>query len=189
MKRLNQTVLIASFIPLCWLAMMAFHEFGHVLASWFSGGQVMKVVLHPLAISRTDVSPNPSPLLVAWAGPLIGVCLPLLIWGVMWGLALPGAYLARFFAGFCLIANGAYIGLGAFARIGDAGDLLRYGSPIVCLWLFGIITIATGFLIWQGLGPKFGLGDADGHVDVWAAHLSLGLLIALLTAMILIDSR
>ena len=61
-----------------WIGMQAVHELGHVLAASATGGTVQRVVLHPLTISRTDVSPNPSPLAVAWAGPLVGVILPLL---------------------------------------------------------------------------------------------------------------
>ena len=59
--------------------------------------------------------------------------------------------LVQFFAGSCLVANGAYIGAGSFRRIGDAGDLLRQGSPIWSLWLFGIITIPLGLYLWNGL--------------------------------------
>ena len=31
MKRLHQALLIGTFVPLCWLAMQAAHELGHVL--------------------------------------------------------------------------------------------------------------------------------------------------------------
>ena len=57
------------------------------------------------------------------------------------------AYLLQFFAGFCLIANGAYIGIGSFGKIGDAGDkLLRHGSPIWSLWLFGAVCFPFGLV-------------------------------------------
>ena len=189
MKRMNQVILIASFVPFCWLAMMAVHEVGHILVGWLTGGSVTKVVLHPLAISRTDVSPNPMPLFVVWAGPLIGVLIPLLIWAILWRFKIPGEYLARFFAGFCLIANGAYIGIGAFANIGDAGDMLRHGSTNWQLWLFGTITIPIGFLIWHRLGPKFGLGESDGRVEAWAAYLSLGLFVVMFVSTFAISPR
>ena len=64
----------------------------------------------------------------------------------------------RFLAGFCLIANGAYIGVGAFTRDGDGGDLLRDGSPAWTLCLFGIITVPSGLRLWHGLGADFGIG-------------------------------
>lgn len=183
MKRLHQCVLIASFVPLCWLAMMAVHELGHVLGAWFTGGHVTRVVLHPLAISRTDVSPNPSPLLVVWAGPLFGVLLPLATWLVFSLARIPGAYLSRFFAGFCLVANGAYIGLGSVDGIGDAGEMTRHGTPIWWLWLFGVLAAPSGLLLWHRIGSHFGLGESRGRVEVWAAYVSLSLL--LLTLIVL----
>ena len=170
-------MLVASFVPLCWLAMMGVHELGHVLAGWSTGGTVTKVVLHPLAISRTDVTPNPEPLVVVWAGPLVGVVLPLLIWAVFYFARMPGAYLPRFFAGFCLIANGAYIGIGSFDAIGGAGEMTRHGTPMWLLWLFGAITVPAGLVVWHRLGPYFGLGQSRGRVDPPAAYLSLSLLV------------
>jgi hypothetical protein len=153
MRRFHQGILIASFVPLCWLGMMATHELGHVLAGWSTGGTVTKVVLHLLAISRTDVDPNPKPLIVVWAGPISGILLPLLMWCVFHFARLPGAYMPRFFAGFCLIANGAYIGVGSFDGIGDAGEMMRNGSPTWSLWLFAhrILALApawTAFRSW-----------------------------------------
>ncbi|MCY2994781.1 MAG: hypothetical protein NTY19_44005, partial [Planctomycetota bacterium] len=77
--RFHQLLLIATFLPLCWFAMMAVHELGHVIGAFASGGLVARVVLHPLTISRTDLSVNPHPLFVAWAGPVAGVLLPLVL--------------------------------------------------------------------------------------------------------------
>jgi len=177
MNRLHQTLLIGTFLPLCWLAMMAVHEFGHVTWAIATGGTVEKVVLHPLTISRTDVSPNPSPLMVAWGGPFVGVVLPMGLLAIFKATRMPLTYLVQFFAGFCLVANGAYIGVGSFARIGDAGDILRYGSPIWYLWLFGAATIFSGLWLWNGLGPNFGLGAAAGKVERRAAYFSCVLLV------------
>lgn len=185
----HQCLLIASFVPLCWLAMMAVHELGHVVAGWSTGGTVAKVVVHPLAISRTDVSPNPRPLIVVWAGPLVGVLLPLLIWLIFYFTRIPGGYLLRFFAGFCLLANGAYIGVGSLGGIGDAGDMMRHGSPPWLLWLFGLIAAPLGLLFWHRLGPQFGLGESRGRVDAWAAYLSLSLLLVTLLAAFLLSPR
>ncbi len=79
MKRFDQILLIASFVAFSWLAMQAVHELGHVLGASATGGTVTKVALHPLALSRTDVSPNPHPLLVVWAGPIVGALVPLIV--------------------------------------------------------------------------------------------------------------
>ena len=121
-KRLHQGSLIVSAILGSWLGMQMVHEFGHVLGAWVSGGQVARVVLHPLTISRTDLLDNPNPLMVVWAGPVVGVLLPLLGWLIAAWVRMPGAFVLRFFAGFCLIANGVYIAGGSFDRIGDCGE-------------------------------------------------------------------
>src|SRR5882724_6474926 len=113
MNRLSQTILIASTLLGSWLGMQAVHESGHVVGAWLTGGRVARVVLHPLAISRTDLADNPHPLVVVWAGPAIGVILPLLLWGTTAGFRLSAAFVLRFFAGFCCVANGLYIGLGS----------------------------------------------------------------------------
>jgi hypothetical protein len=102
-----------------WLGMQQVHELGHVLGAAATGGRVERVVLHPLTISRTDVAENRRPLVVVWAGPLVGILLPLVLWGATALLRLRLAFLLRFFAGFCLIANGAYIGAGSLGRVGD----------------------------------------------------------------------
>jgi hypothetical protein len=155
MRFFRQVILIASVMLLSWLLMQAVHELGHVAGAKLTGGQVTKVVLHPLAISRTDVQPNPHPLNVVWAGPLVGIFLPLTIWLTAWRITRPVKSVVenflRFFAGFCLIANGAYIAFGARSRIGDCGEMLRHGSPNWLLWLFGAVTIPAGLWLWHGV--------------------------------------
>lgn len=183
MKRFHQTLLIGTSLPLCWLMMMAVHELGHVSAAVATGGTVARVVLHPLAISRTDLSVNPNPAIVAWAGAIVGVLLPILTLAVFRVARLPGVFLMRFFAGFCLVANGVYLGIGSFDRVGDAGDLLRHGTPIGCLWLFGVLTAPVGLYLWHGLGPDFGLGSAHGNVEHGTAYVSAGLLAMTLILM------
>ena len=76
MKRLDQIVLIGTFIGFSWLAMQAVHELGHVLGGVAGGGKVNKVVLYPTTISRTDVHPNPHPLLEVWSGAAVGAISP-----------------------------------------------------------------------------------------------------------------
>lgn len=157
-KRWRASLLLGGFLPLCWLGMQAVHEAGHVSGAFVTGGKVTHVVLHPLAISRTDVAPNPQPLFEVWAGPILGVLVPLLGWTIVRRIKLSWEFLPRFFAGFCLVANGAYLGCGSFNAIGDAGELLRHGSPIWVLWFFGAATIPLGLHLWNGEGARFGLG-------------------------------
>src|SRR5687768_3019083 len=156
------------------------HELGHVLAAVATGGEVERVVLHPLTISRTDLAANPRPLIVVWAGPLLGALLPLVAWSVALAVRLRVAFLLRFFAGFCLIANGAYIGAGSFGGIGDCGEMLRHGSPIWLLWLFGLVTVPAGLALWNGQGKHFGIGAPDLRIDSVALYTSITALAVLL---------
>ena len=95
---------------------------------------------------------------------VFGVALPLLLWLIARAIALPGAFVLRFFAGFCLIANGIYIGLGAVEGIGDCGEMLKHGSAPWQLWLFGGVTAPIGLMLWHRLGAPFGLGTP--HTEV-----------------------
>src|SRR5260370_35165234 len=104
--RIPQMILIGTFIPLCWLAMQVVHELGHVLLAWATKGEVTKVALHPLIISRTDLAENPRPLAVVWGGPILGCLISLAAFGAASISRMAGVYLFRFFAGFCLVANG-----------------------------------------------------------------------------------
>jgi hypothetical protein len=158
-----------------WLGMQAVHELGHELSAWATGGSVERVVLNPLTISRTDVSPNPHPLVVAWGGPVIGVALPLLLAVACRRSPAWIRRLAAFFAGFCLLANGAYIGVGSFGGVGDAGDMLRNGSPPWTLLLFGIVSSAAGLWIWHYLTRRpqvsppssvYSVEQADPHISL-----------------------
>jgi hypothetical protein len=181
-SRAHHFLLIASTLVACWLGMQAVHELGHVIGAWLTRGQVSQVVLHPLTISRTDLSLNPHPLMVVWAGPMIGVIAPIVLWGIAHLIHLRGVYVVRFFAGFCLLANGLYIGGGSFDQIGECGTMLRQGSPIWHLWLFGIVTAPAGLFLWHRQGPHFGFGSAKGKVDGTVAYV-VGLIAVILIVM------
>jgi hypothetical protein len=157
-EQATRAILISSTLVGSWLGMQAIHELGHVVAAWSTGGEVSGVVLHPLTISRTDLSHNPAPGIVVWAGPVVGVVAPLALWALAAAAKMSWAFVLRFFAGFCLIANGAYIGLGSFGRVGDCGVMLRHGAEPWQLWLFGMATVPIGFALWHRQGKCFGLG-------------------------------
>jgi hypothetical protein len=176
MNRLHEVVLITATLAVSWLAMQAVHELGHVLGAVYCGGTVADVVLHPATISYTRLAENPNPILVAWMGPLVGVALPLAACAISGWTRPPGWYLVQFFAGFCLVANGAYLGFGSLWDTGDAGDLVRLGTPIALLWLFGLITIPIGFWLWNGLGRYFGIGIERSTVKPVEAYIVVSLL-------------
>ena len=185
--RLLQINLIVSVALFSWLAMQAVHESGHVVGTLLTGGTVEKVVLYPTVISRTDWKDSRHPLTVVWAGPIVGSALPL--WGIAAAFRLTATYLARFFAGFCLIANGAYIGAGSFSRVGDAGELLRHGASSWQLWVFGAVAVAAGLLLWNRLGPHFGFGAAHGQVSRQASLGSLAAFVIIVGIELFVGSR
>lgn len=152
-----RVLLCGSMLGLSWLGMQAAHESGHAIAAWMTGGRVVRIVLHPQTISRTDVSPNPRPRLVAWAGPVWGAAVPVAAWRVVrrcWS----AAYLLRFFAGFCLVVNGAYLASVIVRPVGDTADLLRHGERPWVMCLCGVALLVVGLRLWHGEGGHFGGG-------------------------------
>lgn len=186
MRRLAQPVLILTTLANAWLLMQVIHEVGHVVAGSLTGAVIKRVVLHPMEISRTDFAANPSPLIAYWSGPLLGASLPLMAWLLAIWQRQSYAYWLKFFAGFCLIANGAYLAVGVRDGIGDAGDLLRLGSEPWQLYLFGVITVPGGLWLWNGLGSSFGLGRNAKSVAWPAATGSSVLLLATVAVELLL---
>ncbi len=189
MRRLPQFTLIASTFGYCWLGMQIVHELGHALTAYACGETVQKIVLHPLAISRTDVTHDRYPLWVIWSGPILGSLVPVLVLAAARSFHSGLYYLFQFFAGFCLVVNGAYLGIGSFSGVGDAGDLLRHGVSHWTLILFGLICIPAGLYLWNGLGPCYGLGKAKGNVDQRAVRWALGLVVVIVLTEMLVQSR
>ena len=113
--------------------------------------------------------------------------LPLVLWACTALMRLPGAFVLRFFAGVCLIANGAYLAFGSFDHVGDCGEMLRHGSALWQLWLFGAITMPLGLCLWHRQGTHFGLGAAAGKVDTRVAYTTLVAFCLLLVLDLLVD--
>jgi hypothetical protein len=190
MKWLTQVLLIVTFIGFSWLGMQVVHETGHVLVARLTGGEVIKVALHPLIVSRTDLGQNPHPLAVVWAGPLIGSGLPLMVFALAAAFRWPGLSLFRFFAGFCLIANGVYIGIGWLLADGaDPWVMTENGSPVWVLVAFGLLATPLGLYHWHRQGPHFGLGEAKGNVSMRAAITSAALFLALVAGELIRNER
>ncbi|MEM6757470.1 MAG: hypothetical protein AAF586_09905 [Planctomycetota bacterium] len=148
-ERFRLVLLLIALAAVAWPLMMLLHEVGHLLAAWLTGGSVGRLVWHPLVFSRTEVFPNPHPLVVVWAGPVVGCLLPLGAERLMAWRWPNVAYLGQAVAGFCLIANGAYIGLGWIDDVGDAGDMLFYGTPAWVMVAFGLVAVVAGFYLWH----------------------------------------
>jgi hypothetical protein len=174
-QRFHQILLVLSILWLSWLTMMLVHESGHVIGALATGGHVRRVVWHPTVISRTDVQPNPHPLIEVWAGPVFGSLLPLVAAAVASLLRLRAAYLVWVMAGFCLIANGAYIGVGAFHPVGDAQELIAHGVPPWILAVFGVIALVAGFWIWHRASPRLGFGSSPEIINPKHAYPIAGI--------------
>ena len=144
-------MLRAATVLVWWWLMMAVHELGHVLGCCLSGATIEAVVLWPWTISETVRSGSAAPLLDTWAGPLFGAGLPVVLW---WALRRRPFDLRTWvggWAGFCLVANGVYLGVGWLDQVGDAGDLLRLGMPAYVLALSGAVLVAAGLALWHVL--------------------------------------
>ena len=185
--RVYQCLFLTGLLPLCWLGMMAVHEAGHVCGALLTGGSIDRVVLSPLTISRTELSVNPHPLIVVWAGPLCGVLLPVTLLVVLHLIRRRPSGVIQFFVGFCLIANGAYISGGSFGHIGDCGVMLRHGSPAWLLYLFGAVTVPTGFWLWHRLGSLREFVQDPSRVSPRMAHVSAVLCVAVLVLLVLLQ--
>ncbi|MFM9996819.1 MAG: hypothetical protein ACKVU4_13585 [Phycisphaerales bacterium] len=146
---IRRWALFVAGLVACWYPMTAVHESGHVLHAWLSGGRVERVVLHPLEFSRTDVAPNPHPQFVAWGGAIWGTCFPLIVAQAVRRARRRIARTARFFAGYCFVANGVYLGSAVVMPVGDAEDLIRFGVPGAVVAAMGLCGWVCGLLIWR----------------------------------------
>lgn len=152
--------------------MQGIHEFGHVVAAMLTGGEVERIVWRVDTFSRTDVSPNPHPLIVCWAGPLLGAALPLIACAAF-SRRRRVSPLWQFFAGFCLIANGSYLAAGSLDRAGDAGTLLEQGVPAWLLWICGGTASVAGLWLWHRMGGFAQLKTANVPTSRWVAQAIL----------------
>jgi hypothetical protein len=132
--------------------MMVAHEAGHVLHARASGGVVDRVHIPLLGFSETFYAANPKPAFVAWGGAVWGTVIPLMLLAILVRASQTLRRPAQFFGGFCLVANGAYLGVGWTVRSGDAADLVKYGTPIPALIAFGGCAFASGMYLWHRLG-------------------------------------
>jgi hypothetical protein len=129
------------------------------------------------------------PLVVVWAGPAFGAIAPAVLAACISAAKLSIGYLVNFFAGFCLIANGAYIGVGTFEHVGDAKDMLRLGTPPWIMLLFGVAAYVVGFWVWNRVSPKLGFGKRPGPIRRDHAYAVLVIAIAVCVAGFAVGNR
>ena len=146
---MKRFVIRALVFYLSWLGMLAVHEVGHILHAKLSGGRVIGISFPLLGFSQTFVDPNPHAQFVAWGGPVWGCVLPALLLAGLLTFRRKAPLVWWFFTGFCLICNGAYIGLGWLKKSGDAHDLVREGAPLPALIMFGVVCFVGGLICWH----------------------------------------
>jgi hypothetical protein len=188
-QRGAQFVMVVGLLGVSWPLMMLVHESGHMTAAWVTGGRVQRLIWYPLCFSRTDVMPNPSPLVVVWAGPVVGAVVPAVVAALGAAGRLSISYILSFFAGFCLLANGAYIGVGTFERVGDARDMLRLGASPVSMVLFGLFATMLGVWLLNRVSPQLGFGRNPKPIRKDHAFALLGLAAAICVIGFLLGNR
>jgi len=134
-----------------WLGMLAVHELGHVLHAVVSGGRVERVNFPLLGFSQTIVHPNPHEQFVVWGGLLWGAALPAMGAAIIWMVRRRVPEWLKFFAGFCLIANGGYMAVGWVHRDSgaDPAELRRLGAPVWPMIAIGAAMISAGLATWH----------------------------------------
>jgi hypothetical protein len=153
--------LILSTLVASWYGMMLVHELGHVLAAWGTGSTVAEVRVPFFGLSQTEIAEYRHGALVVGMGPTVGVAVPLVVWVVARGFRARVEPLSRFFAGFCLVANGGYMASGLFSPVGDAADLAALGVPGSAMGVPELLAVGAGLAVWNGLGRAFGFGGAE----------------------------
>jgi len=165
----RRVLIIALLLAGSWYAMMLVHEFGHIIAAWATGSKVDAVHVPWVGFSQTLVPTTQWPRAVTSSGPIFGTLLPLFIWLTarrISSLARRGwSVIARFFAAFCLLANGVYIGSALLSPVGDAEELVRVGVPAWALTALGLPAAALGIALWNGIAKNL-----DGTANVNARH-------------------
>lgn len=122
--------------------MTFFHEIGHVICGFLSGGKLQSADLVPWRLPYSYFEPDPMPLVTLWGGPILGVLIPASIAGVVrksW---------AWFVAYFCVLANGTYIALAWFSheRLLDTERLLDHGAHPISIVIYCGLTISIGYV-------------------------------------------
>ncbi len=148
---MNKWINFFLMLILSWYPFMCLHELGHILSAMVNGGRIEKITLLPWRFSQTVISGSSNPLMDAWMGCVVGAVLPCLILFFIRRIK-NKRYLHVYFgvfSGFCCVGNGAYLGLGWMDRVGDAGDILRYGGSVLGMIFFGVVSVSLGFYLWH----------------------------------------
>ncbi len=136
---------IATFVALLaasWVVMTFTHECGHIVGGMTCGARLVDFDLAPWRMPYSLHSPDPHPLVTLWAGPLLGVAIPIVF------AAFVRRRWAWFIADFCLIANGSYLALAWISgdRFLDTSRLLHAGAHPAAILIYCVLTIGAGYV-------------------------------------------
>lgn len=134
--------IFAALLLVSWVVMTFTHECGHVIGGMACGATLTDLDLAPWRMPYSLHAPDPHPLVTLWAGPLLGVAIPITF------AALVRRRWAWFIADFCLIANGGYLALAWISgdRFLDTPRLLDAGASPVFIVLYCVATIGPGYV-------------------------------------------
>lgn len=134
--------MFALLLLVSWVTMVTTHEIGHLVGGWAGGGTLTDYDLAPWRLPYSLHSPDPKPLLTLWAGPVLGVLVPLAL-----ALAIRQRW-SWFVADFCLLANGCYLALAWLSGDPhlDTPRLLNAGAHPVTVAIYCGLTIAIGYV-------------------------------------------
>lgn len=140
-ERTGRWLRFMALLVVAWCVMTFTHEAGHLVGGWMGGGTLQDADLWPWHLPYSLFEPDPRPLITLWAGPILGVLVPLAVAMIVRKEA------AWFIASFCLLANGAYLAASWLSgdRFLDAPRLLAAGASTVSLAIYCALTIALGY--------------------------------------------
>ncbi len=134
---------------LSWWPFMVVHELGHIASGLINSATIEAIELRPWRLSYTMLSGSKRPLVDIWAGVVIGGYLPLVLLLVPTGRRIRKGL--TFFAGFCLIANGVYIGIGWLGPYGDTKEMMQMHTPVWVMIVFSLVSCTAGLWLWSFL--------------------------------------
>lgn len=141
----NRILYFIALLIAAWCCMTLTHEAGHVLGGWCSGGTLIAYDLRPWKLPYSLFAPDPQPLVTLWAGPLLGVLVPLAFAATV---RRDGVW---FIAHFCMLANGVYLAAAWISQDPylDTPRLLQEGAHPASIAIYCAVTIGLGYFAFR----------------------------------------
>lgn len=132
--------MFALLLACSWIVMTLTHEVGHLIGGWCGGATLTDYSVAPWRVAFSLHNPDPNPMLTLWAGPLLGVMVPVSI-----AMIIQRSW-CWFIADFCLLANGVYLALAWWVgdRFLDTPRMLAAGVAPLSIVIYCCATIALG---------------------------------------------